>query len=216
MILLALAVNTGYTFFYSWDEMSTDFMDGYTAGHQQAEKSLKTSTEGSQVCRSSRNLYLQKTEKGGAILDSVYNEISGGYVPATIQQLDVRVSNKDSAGTDLLFVLLSLILIPAVIGVFILLINLITSINANTIFTKTNVRRLRWIGFSLITISGLYTIGNYVELEQTRSLVAINGYEITGENIIEFPSLINALIAFLAAEVFALGLKLREEQELTI
>lgn len=55
-----------------------------------------------------------------------------------------------------------------------------------------------------------------MELAFVRSVVEISGYEITSEGMIEFPALINALIAFLAAEVFAIGLRLKEEQEFTI
>ena len=212
LILLALAVNTGYTFFYSWDEISTDYMDGYTKG----EERFQASGKNPDVSKISRRLYLRKNDNGTAILDSVYNEKSGTYVPAAIQRLDVRVPNDNSVSKDMIYVFLTLVLIPAMLGVVILFLKLIASIKVAAIFTRNNVRRLRWIGICLITISALYSVGNYVELEQTRSVVAIDGYEITGENIIEFSSFINALIAFLAAEVFALGLKLREEQELTI
>lgn len=104
-----------------------------------------------------------------------------------------------------------LLLVPAVIAVIVLFLRLIGAIQSALLFTKTNVLRLRWIGGCLLLIAVIYTIGNYMELAFVRSVV-----EISGEGMIEFPALINALIAFLAAEVFAIGLRLKEEQEFTI
>lgn len=213
LILLALTVHTGYTLFYSWGEISTAYKEGYESARKFPEQPSKTQDK---EYLSRHDIFIRK--KGGdvAIIDSVYNTKTNSYVPTDVQKVQISISENENPGYGIAIGIMGFLLLPLLLAVIILFLKLIADIQSALIFTKANVLRLRWIGVCLLLIGVIYTIGNYMELVFVRSAVEISGYEITGEGMIEFPSLINAMIAFLAAEIFAIGLRLKEEQELTI
>ena len=209
LILMALSIHTGYTLFYSWGEISTVYKEGY-------EKAGKLPRQPNLSDLSRHDICIRKKLGSTAIIDSIYNIKTNSYIPTDIQKIQISIPDNQSVGYQVSIVIMVLLLVPAVIAVIVLFLRLIGAIQSALLFTKTNVLRLRWIGGCLLLIAVIYTIGNYMELAFVRSVVEISGYEITSEGMIEFPALINALIAFLAAEVFAIGLRLKEEQEFTI
>lgn len=213
LILLALVIHTGYTLFYSWEEISTSYKEGYERADDFPVQPGKVE---SKKKLSRHEIYIRKESADKALLDSVRNVKTNSYVPVDVRKIEINIPENDHIGYDIFFSLMGLLLLPAVIAVIVLFLKLIGAIQSTLIFTKTNVLRLRWIGICLLLIGAIYTVCNYVELSYVRSTMEISGYEITHEGMIEFPTFINALIAFLAAEVFAIGLRLREEQELTI
>ena len=212
LILLALTVHTGYTLFYSWGEISTAYREGY----ENAGEFPEQPSESGKKLLSRHDLCVRKKTEGTAIIDSIYNTKTSRYIPTDVQKVQISIPDNKSVGYEASITIMTILLVPAVIAVIVLFLKLIGAIQSALLFTRANVLRLRWIGGCLLLIAAIYTIGNYMELTFVRSVVDISGYEITGEGMIEFPSLINALIAFLAAEVFAIGLKLKEEQEFTI
>lgn len=212
LILLALTIHTGYTLFYSWEEISTAYKEGYENAKEFPEQPNKQKKK----LLSRHDICIRKKAGGTAIIDSIYNTKTNSYIPTDIQKMQISIPDNESAGYKVSIAIMALLLVPTVIAVIVLFLKLIGAIQSALLFTKTNVLRLRWIGGCLLLIAAIYTIGNYMELVSVRSAIEISGYEITSEGMIEFPSLINALIAFLAAEVFSIGLKLKEEQEFTI
>jgi hypothetical protein len=202
LILMALSIHTGYTLFYSWGEISIAYKEGYEKAGKLPRQPNLSDLSRHDICT--------------AIIDSIYNIKTNSYIPTDIQKIQISIPDNQSVGYQVSIAVMVLLLVPAVIAVIVLFLRLIGAIQSALLFTKTNVLRLRWIGGCLLLIAVIYTIGNYMELAFVRSVVEISGYEITSEGMIEFPALINALIAFLAAEVFAIGLRLKEEQEFTI
>ncbi len=84
-------------------------------------------------------------------------------------------------------------------------IKFILNINRNKVFIKENIRYLRWIGWGYLTCSA-YAVINTIILQSHvwENLLDQAGY------------FIFAIFGFIIAEVFSIGIKLREEQELTI
>lgn len=93
---------------------------------------------------------------------------------------------------------------------------LIRNINRGDIFSWKNVKFLRKLGVSLILlfICSFTTImiGNY----EAAQVLELKGCEYSNIFAFSEPTFILGFIALLVAEVFAVGLKMKEEQDLTI
>ena len=84
-------------------------------------------------------------------------------------------------------------------------IKFILNINRNKVFIKENIRYLRWIGWGNLTCSAFVVLNTILlQIDVWENLLDQTGY------------FIFAIFGFIIAEVFSIGIKLREEQELTI
>lgn len=112
--------------------------------------------------------------------------------------------------------LMGLLLIAAFVCIVRHFIKLIRNINRNLIFEWVNVKHLRWLGWSMMVlfVGGFAEacIGNYL-VSQT---VELAGCEFGVLHLFADPTFILGFIALLGAEIFAVGLRLKEENELTI
>ena len=93
---------------------------------------------------------------------------------------------------------------------------LIVQINRNIVFDWTNVKYLRRIGWGLIAIFFCAFVSVWITNYQLSQVVALKGTEFNLLLAFSDPTFILGFIALLAAEVFALGLRLKEENDLTI
>lgn len=109
-------------------------------------------------------------------------------------------------------------LISIIAGIFCLIqfFYLIRNINRGDIFSWKNVKFLRRLGVSLILLFicsfATIMIGNY----EAARVLELNGCEYSNIFAFSDPTFVLGFIALLVAEVFAIGLKMKEEQELTI
>lgn len=109
-------------------------------------------------------------------------------------------------------------LISVIAGIFCLIqfFYLIRNINRGDIFSWKNVKFLRRLGVSLILLFicsfATVMIGNY----EAAQVLELNGCEYSNIFAFSDPTFILGFIALLVAEVFSIGLKMKEEQELTI
>ena len=93
---------------------------------------------------------------------------------------------------------------------------LINAINHEVIFDWVNVRRLNCIGRNLLisfVLTQAYMLMNYWAAAR---LFELEGYEHNFWCDFQSMTLIMGLIALLVGRIFAIGLKMKEEQELTI
>ncbi|MDM8257940.1 DUF2975 domain-containing protein [Phocaeicola barnesiae] len=93
---------------------------------------------------------------------------------------------------------------------------LIVQINRNIVFDWTNVKYLRRIGWGLIAIFFCAFVSVWITNYQLSQVVALKGTEFNLLLAFSDPTFILGFIALLAAEVFALGLRLKQENDLTI
>lgn len=148
--------------------------------------------------------------------DSVYNEKTGAYVPALYGQLLISVPVKTSLAAVIAVSLVNILgVVASVVGV-ILFVKLIVSINRSLIFSWRNVRRLRWLGVALIIHYLCMLVPLLVAGREVNEVFALRGYEIHQSDLVSVITLVLALVSFIVAEVFAIGLKMKEEQDLTI
>jgi len=110
----------------------------------------------------------------------------------------------DISYIELIVLLLGLIfLIFLFVASFIKFIKFILNINKEKVFVKENIPLLRWIGCSYI----------YVFIFSIYFNCIVDCDEWVGE---WFDALVQGMFYLIIAEAFAIGIKLREEQELTI
>lgn len=148
--------------------------------------------------------------------DSVYNEKTESFVPASFGTIAVSVEtgpNVWSSSTGVLLVFLRFIMIVTAIVLFI---KLIISVNRSVIFTWKNIARLRWVGILLI----LCFLGSLIPMILSNmaisDVLSVRGYALDLPSLISMTNLILGIIALIVAEIFAIGLRMKEEQELTI
>lgn len=154
--------------------------------------------------------------KSDLFLDSIYNARSGQYVPISYASLIVSVPTKESAVTLLARGLLGFAVFVMTVWALVLFIRLIVSINRSDIFNWRNVRRLRWLGSLLLLSFGFTMLTDWLNLRAMDAVFTLPGYELTLTDSAKLTSLLLGLCALIVAEVFAIGLRMKEEQDLTI
>lgn len=112
--------------------------------------------------------------------------------------------------------LLSFILIIFGIKAVLQFIKFIRNINRSDIFCWANVKLLRKLGTSLLITFAATLTSTYMHTWQLSQVLKIPGYSYNWLNPFSHSSLLLGVLAFVIAEVFAIGLKMKEEQDLTI
>ncbi|WP_373722605.1 DUF2975 domain-containing protein [Bacteroides heparinolyticus] len=155
--------------------------------------------------------------KGVRLLsDSVYNEKSGRYVPASYSSMVISVETHALAWKRTVNVLLVFLHLGLSVWGMVLFIRLIISINKSDIFNWRNVRRLRRLGVVLILGFCSVLAGAYMDLASVREVFSLRGYDLSLSEMANVTTLVLGLCALIVGEVFAIGLKMKEEQDLTI
>ena len=96
-------------------------------------------------------------------------------------------------------------IIPFFVGIY-CLIRLLVSISKREVFTSDNVARLRFFTYSFAALYGLMTLHDWLNhLEAVKEVVASHDTDFT-----------SLVIIILFTEIFAAGVKIKEEQDLTI
>ncbi len=147
--------------------------------------------------------------------DTLVNAKTGKATPVVYKQMLVQVSPQMKVGHLVLQMVCSLLYIIVTLVALILFVTLIANINKSRIFEWQNVKRLRWLGVLLIItficsilpkLVSQWEVGDIFEIE--RYVVAPLAFQVT--------DLFLGLGCLIVAETFAIGLKMKEEQELTI
>ena len=149
---------------------------------------------------------------GEMLPDSVYNERTHSYIPAAYASLTVSIETRHKWVGNLL----SLLILAANIWALVVFIRLVISINRSDIFCWRNVRRLRRLGVLLVVAFACSWLSAWVEVEAVRDVLSIPHYELTMTDVVDRISLLLGLCALIVGEVFAIGLRVKEEQDVTI
>lgn len=161
-------------------------------------------------------LTLMLDTKADYPVDSIYNRKTGTYLPMEYET--IQVYSKESMPLHILLLMpflfvLTIILLPTL---FIYFWKVLSAIKSAKIFTTENIHRLRVIGFCFCMLAFMVGLVQYLTLLETKKLIDVEGYTLVSGEWFASSLWIYGLIAFLIAEVFAIGLKMKEEQELTI
>ena len=160
--------------------------------------------------------HLSKVGNNGLFQDSVYNEKSGEYVPVSFNSMMVSVDTKSATMEQAAFSLLNLLHMAICIWAIVLFVRLVISINKSDIFNWKNVRRLRLLGTTLIISCCTALLPAYLTFRSVEKVFSVRGYELDLSDMVNTTTLVLGISTLIVAEVFAIGLKMKEEQDLTI
>ena len=147
--------------------------------------------------------------------DTIVNTKTGEEDLIVYKEMAVRIS-KDINMTQLIVSgSSSLLNIFVTIGALIFFVLIISSINKSQIFEWRNVHRLRWLGGLLILSFTLEFIPKLVNYWGVRDVFALDKYIVAPFDI-QVIDMMLGLGCLIVAETFAIGLRMKEEQELTI
>lgn len=143
---------------------------------------------------------------------------NGETYPLVLSRGTVMVP-EEKWGMELSWLTLSLYILSFVLFVLLMIefIKFIININKERIFVPKNVVRLRRFGWYLISIAGLRCAAGIIEDRMFSNLgLTLSGYDPSSYWAFPWGNLLIGLLALLMAQVWARGLEMKEENELTI
>ena len=151
----------------------------------------------------------------GLFQDSVYNERSGEYVPVSFNSMMVSVDTESTTLEQAAFTLLNFLHIVICVWSIVLFVRLVISINKSDIFNWKNVHRLRLLGAALI-INSVRRSSAYLTFRSVGNVFSVHGYELHLSDTVNTTTLVLGISTLIVAKVFAIGLKMKEEQDLKL
>lgn len=154
------------------------------------------------------------------IMDSLFNEKTGQWMSAYIKEVSVYIPEEENAKPSIADTIVNYVKAILMLGsagmIFFNFIYMIDSVEKSIVFAWKNVRRLRLIGLGLfiffIVDAFSFIYSGFIE----KDLIKISDYSVVMESISTVGILTGGVVAFFVAEIFAVGLRLKEEQDLTI
>ena len=113
---------------------------------------------------------------------------------------------------------ISFLVFPLAIGFFYgfyCLINFLLSVARRQIFTDKNVHCMRWFSYSYIALQLHMTIQYWLGEQAALAQISLPEYALISDTLIE-TDWISMIVIILFTEIFAMGTKIKEEQDLTI
>ena len=102
------------------------------------------------------------------------------------------------------------------IAIVVLFLKLIVRVNRGLVFEWRNVRLLRWLGGIELTGSIVTTVIQIYGASIVSSQFGVGGFLPDYFSYVSAMELTVGLVALIVAEIFAVGLKMKEEQDLTV
>lgn len=147
--------------------------------------------------------------------DSLNLQLPGKTVKAPYQVSEITCLIKETP-TMLITIIFSAlgVIVLSVYGVY-SLIRLLICITRQDIFSRRNIRWLRWIAYGQLAVTSLSFLLNW-SIEQTvLAQVSLPGYQVTGVTPIPL-QWESVILIVLLTEIFATAVKIKEENDLTI
>lgn len=148
--------------------------------------------------------------------DKVYNKKTNEWLPAQHLKSLLWVKQNSVAGWSTVASIFSILVLVAVAWAIFVFYRLINAINHQVIFEWVNVRRLNRIGIALLLSFCLLQVAWFINYFSVKEMIELEGYEFNFLGDFKVIHLVLALVALLVGRIFAMGITLREEQELTI
>ena len=146
--------------------------------------------------------------------ENVLNTKTGETEPMSLMDVQVRLNSESRASKWIHGILLGVGIVSILAFIF-LLFYFILTIKSGDIFVKGNERTLRWMAvvfFALFVCDLAYSLLTY---SLVKSAIALENYSIEWEKPSVFP-LILGFTFLLFAQIFAMGRKMKEDQEFMV
>ena len=190
--------------------LKLSFAEGLREGQNSAQEVIETGKTKNKLMV----LYLEPIANN--LPSELLNKKNGNIVPASINLTMVKVPMDTEQGLNIYWEFLcSVIYFSGIIMIIFNFIRIIIAVNKSVIFAWANVKRLRRIGIGFFIMFIINAIMIYNQNSLASEILEIENYNIINSSI-DGSILFIGMISFLVAEIFAVGLRLREEQELTI
>ena len=129
----------------------------------------------------------------------------------------IGVPNEKADATDSIFLsLLDWMVIICCIYAIVQFVKMIRNIHRNIIFDWANVKRLRRLGFSLILCFCCSLVTFAINNHLVSQVISLKDCDFSIAFQFSDPTLLIGFTSLLFAEIFAIGLKMKEENDLTI
>lgn len=184
---------------FSTNDVINGFMDGYHETDDQTEYA------------STVHLRVKPTE--AAILDSLYCTATESRVPYHISSLDASADIHPSTGYEVVTVLSGLCALLGLYGIY-CFVRLLISVMRGQVFTRKNIRRMRFFTYSLMLFALCIELQQWFMHHDMTSQFALDGYTAVDYEL--KGAWVSYFLLALFTEIFAVGVKLKEKQELTI
>lgn len=161
-------------------------------------------------------MHLMAVDADSLDFATVRNAVSGSEVRLWPGQCSVDVAVDYPAwfsATNTAVHLLSVVLLAVIVVLFL---KLIVRVNRGQVFEWRNVRLLRWLGGIELAGSIVATTMQIYGASIVAGQFRISGFAPDYFSYISATELSIGLVALIAAEIFAIGLKMKEEQDLTV
>ena len=129
----------------------------------------------------------------------------------------IGIPNEKADATDSIFLsLLDWMVMICCIYAIVQFVKMIRNIHRNIIFDWANVKRLRRLGFSLILCFCCSLVTFAINNHLVSQVISLKDCDFSIAFQFSDPTLLIGFTSLLFAEIFAIGLKLKEENDLTI
>ena len=129
----------------------------------------------------------------------------------------IGIPNEKADATDSIFLsLLDWMVIISCIYAIVQFVKMIRNIHRNIIFDWANVKRLRRLGFSLILCFCCSLVTFAINNHLVSQVISLKDCDFSIAFQFSDPTLLIGFTSLLFAEIFAIGLRLKEENDLTI
>lgn len=145
--------------------------------------------------------------------DSLFNAKMGCNVPYAITQVETH--GDCPIWVKLTIMPFAFIACFCYLFGFYCLIRLLISVSRRDVFTGSNVFRLRFFAYSQAAIMGLFGLHEWLDNYYIVQQLQLPGYEVCSGNT-SYADWMLLMLFILLAEIFAVGVKIKEEQDLTI
>lgn len=147
--------------------------------------------------------------------DSLNLQLPGKTVKAPYQVSEVTCLIKETP-TMLITIIFSAlgVIVLSVYGVY-SLIRVLICITRQDIFSRRNIRWLRWIAYGQLAVTSLSFLLNWSIEQAVLAQVSLPGYQVTGVTPIPL-QWDSVILIVLFTEIFATAVKIKEENDLTI
>lgn len=221
LTVLSILAIVAYMFMigYSLGKEIDDFFIGYDMGKTRAE--IDEGVRGNEPMKDVYYLRLKPSRGHLSFPDSIKNLSNNSYVPYRSHYVKARVafdkaSLKKIGVYRAIEIALSVISFILMIYIPILFFKFVFSLMDGVIFDHKNIKRLRRLGYVLLTFYASYFAADWCAAKINKLLFQFENYSISMSGEANFIWVLLGIVVLLCAEILSRGYKLQEEQELTI
>ena len=176
------------------------FMDGWNSADEQAALKMHTP------------FTLNLEAENALVLDTLKNQVDGKSLPYVMDRAEV-----DGLTYPAWYGWGWLLIIPFALLClygFYCVVRVILSVSRGEVFTQENVRRMRFFAYPVMAATFVMELQQWLLYDYMASQVMLEGYQVA--NYAQHSSIFCYAMLALFTEIFAAGVKLKEEQDLTI